>query len=60
VELSHAYETTNIRVDQLDPSSARSVQQGLGAGSLDEAQRTVQRLADNQRPQTSSSSAGGG
>ncbi|MBO0845944.1 MAG: protein phosphatase 2C domain-containing protein [Nocardioides sp.] len=60
VDLSHAYQTTNIRVDQLDPSSARSVQQGLGAGSLDDAQRTVQRLADNQRPQTTSSSTGGG
>jgi serine/threonine protein phosphatase PrpC len=50
IDLSHAYETTNIRVDQLDASSARSVQQGLGAGSLFEAERTVQRLADNQVP----------
>jgi PPM family protein phosphatase len=56
IDLSHAYETTNIQVDQLDPSSARSVQQGLGAGSLFEAERTVQRLADNQVPTT----AGGG
>jgi protein phosphatase len=55
-ELSHAYETTNVKVDQLYPSSARSVKQGLGAGSLDEAERTVQRLAGNQRPTT----AGGG
>ena len=57
VDLSHAYETSNVRVDQLDPSSARSVQQGLGAGSLVEAERTVQRLADNQVPTTS---GGGG
>jgi PPM family protein phosphatase len=56
-DLSHTYETTNVRVDQLDTSSARSVQQGLGAGSLLEAERTVQRLADNQRPTTS---GGGG
>jgi PPM family protein phosphatase len=56
VELSHAYEASNVRVDQLDASSARSVQQGLGAGSLFEAERTVQRLADNQLP----ASAGGG
>ena len=56
IDLSHAYETTNIQVDRLDPSSARSVQQGLGAGSLFEAERTVQRLADNQVPTT----AGGG
>jgi protein phosphatase len=59
VELSHAYQTTNVRVDQLDPSSARSVQQGLGAGSLSDAQRTVQRLADNQTPQATSSAGGG-
>ena len=57
IDLSHAYETTNIQVDQLDPSSARSVEQGLGAGSLFEAERTVQRLADNQ---VSTVSGGGG
>jgi PPM family protein phosphatase len=47
-DLSHPYATTNLRLDQLDTSSARSVQQGLGAGSLFEAERTVQRLAANQ------------
>jgi protein phosphatase len=57
IQLSHAYETTNIRVDQLDGSSARSVQQGLGAGSLFEAERTVQRLAGNQ---IARSTTGGG
>jgi serine/threonine protein phosphatase PrpC len=57
IDLSHPYETTNIRVDQLDTSSARSVQQGLGAGSLFEAEHTVQRLADNQ---VSTASGGGG
>jgi serine/threonine protein phosphatase PrpC len=57
-DLSHPYETTNLRVDQLDPSSARSVEQGLGAGSLFEAQSTVQRLADNQGSQTSSGGGG--
>jgi PPM family protein phosphatase len=56
-DLSHAYETSDVRVDQLDPSSVRSVQQGLGAGSLVDAQRTVQRLAGNQRQSTS---GGGG
>jgi serine/threonine protein phosphatase PrpC len=56
-DLSHPYETTNLRVDQLDTSSARSVQQGLGAGSLFEAERTVQRLADNQLTTTT---GGGG
>jgi serine/threonine protein phosphatase PrpC len=48
VSLSHAYESSNVRVDRLDPYSARTVQQGIGAGSLDDAERTVQRLAGNQ------------
>jgi serine/threonine protein phosphatase PrpC len=48
VSLSHAYETSNVQVDRLDPYSARTVQQGIGAGSLDDAERTVQRLAGNQ------------
>jgi protein phosphatase len=60
LQLSHPYETTNVKVAQLYPSGARSVEQGLGAGSLDEARQTVQRLADNQRPQESGSTGGGG
>jgi PPM family protein phosphatase len=48
LSLSHAYETSNVQVDRLDPYSARTVQQGIGAGSLDDAERTVQRLAGNQ------------
>ncbi|HEY3529916.1 MAG TPA: protein phosphatase 2C domain-containing protein [Nocardioides sp.] len=54
IQLSHAYETTNVKVSQLDPYSARSVESGIGAGSLDEAERTVQHLAANR------SSTGGG
>jgi PPM family protein phosphatase len=49
VSLSHAYETTNVHVSDLDPYTARSVEQGIGAGSLDDAQRTVARLAANQQ-----------
>jgi PPM family protein phosphatase len=56
IELSHAYETTNIRVDQLDDYSARSVEQGLGAGSLYDAERTVQHLAN----QITRTTTGGG
>jgi protein phosphatase len=59
LDLSHAYETTNVNVDQLDPFTARSVEGGIGAGSLDEAERTVQRLAANQSPTTARSSTGG-
>jgi PPM family protein phosphatase len=50
IDLSHPYETTNVRVDGLDEFSARSIEGGIGAGSLDEAERTVRRLADNQSP----------
>jgi protein phosphatase len=52
VDLSHAYETSNVRVDQLDPFSSGSVQDGIGASSLDDAERTVQRLAAHQAPTT--------
>lgn len=60
LNLSHAYETTNVKVDQLDPYTARSVEGGIAAGSLDEARRTVQRLAANQSPTTTGSTSGGG
>ena len=52
IDLSHPYETTNVRVDQLDPYTARSVQSGIGAGSLDEAERAVQHLAAHSKPTT--------
>jgi protein phosphatase len=57
IELSHPYQTTNVRVDELDAFTAGSVRGGIGAGSLDEAERTVQRLAANRVP---TGSAGGG
>jgi protein phosphatase len=50
ISLSHAYETTNVDVDQLDRFTARSVQSGIGTGSLAEAERTVQHLAASQTP----------
>jgi protein phosphatase len=49
ISLSHPYQTTNVKVTNLDAYSARSVQQGIGAGSLGDAQRTVQRLAESQQ-----------
>ncbi len=60
IDLSHAYESTNVKVAQLDPYSARSVEGGIGAGSLDEAERTVRRLAGNRATTTTGSSTGGG
>jgi protein phosphatase len=60
LELSHPYETTNVKVDELDSYAARSVEGGIGAGSLDDAERTVQRLAANRAPTSTRSSTGGG
>ena len=51
-DLSHPYQTSNVQVGLLDPFSAHSVQAGIGASSLDDAERTVQRLATHQRPTT--------
>ncbi len=51
-DLSHPYETSNVQVQLLDGFSAQSVQDGIGASSLDDAERTVQRLAAHQKPTT--------
>jgi PPM family protein phosphatase len=56
IDLSRAYETSNVRLDQLSSFNAGQVQQGIGASSLYDAERTVQRLASNQLP----ASTGGG
>jgi protein phosphatase len=50
LDLSHPYETSNVRVDQLDNYAARTVADGIGSSSLDDAERTVQRLATSQKP----------
>jgi protein phosphatase len=50
IDLSHAYETSDVKVSDLDPYSARQVQQGIGASDVYDAERTVQRLADNRNP----------
>jgi PPM family protein phosphatase len=55
IGLSHAYETTNVELDQLDPYTARTVQSGISANSLSDAERTVQHLAAAQ-----SAGTGGG
>ena len=50
-DLSHAYETTNVQVDQLDRLHRRLGRRTASApSSLDDAERTVQRLAANQAP----------
>jgi protein phosphatase len=50
LDLSHPYETSNVSVDHLDAYAARTVEDGIGSSSLDDAQRTVQRLAASQKP----------
>jgi hypothetical protein len=54
LHLSHAYESTNVHTDRLDPITASTLKSGIGVGSLDEAERTVQHLASQTSP------AGGG
>ncbi|MDX6357745.1 MAG: family protein phosphatase [Nocardioidaceae bacterium] len=56
IDLSHPYETSDVRVDQLSTFNLGQVQQGIGASSLYDAERTVQRLAANTQP----ASTGGG
>jgi protein phosphatase len=58
-QLSHPYETTDVKVGDLDAYTARSVESGIGAGSLDDAERTVQRLAANRAPASPPSTGGG-
>jgi protein phosphatase len=50
VDLSHPYKTSNVEVARLDPYSAGSVEDGIGASSLADAESTVQRLAAHQTP----------
>jgi PPM family protein phosphatase len=49
-DLSHPYETTNVKLTDLADFQARLVQDGIGAGSLSDAERSVQRLAAHQSP----------
>jgi PPM family protein phosphatase len=48
MDLSHPYETSNVKVEELDGFTARTVQSGIGAADLQEAERTVEHLAANQ------------
>ena len=42
-ELSEPYETTNVELDRLSDFDAEKVREGIDAGSLDDARRTVER-----------------
>jgi protein phosphatase len=48
IDLSHAYQTTNVSLDRLSDYDASTVRAGIDADSLADAQRAVKRLAANQ------------
>ena len=48
IDLSSPYETTDVEVDRLSDFDADNVREGIDAGSLDDARRTVDNLAERQ------------
>ncbi len=52
-DLSEPYQTTDVQLDQLSDFDAGKVDDGIDADDLEDAQRTVQNLAENQEPETS-------
>ena len=50
LDLSKAYESSNVELDRLSDFDARQVQDGIDAGSLDEARTTVEALAAKMTP----------
>jgi serine/threonine protein phosphatase PrpC len=48
VNLSHAYESTNVSLDLLSEYQAGQVREGIDADSYDDAKQTVENLADTQ------------
>ena len=48
VDLSHAYESTNVSLDLLSDYQASQVREGIDADSYDDAKQTVENLADTQ------------
>lgn len=49
-DLSEPYQTTDVATDRLSDFDAGKVEQGIEADDLEDAQRTVQKLANNQEP----------
>ena len=50
ISLSTPFETTDVELDRLSEFDARTVQDGIDAGSLADARRTVDNLAAKQTP----------
>ncbi|GCD90187.1 PP2C family serine/threonine-protein phosphatase [Nocardioides sp. LS1] len=57
VSLSSVYETTDVQLDQLSDFDAGKVREGIDAGDLDDAHRTVDNLAAKQSSSGSSSAS---
>jgi serine/threonine protein phosphatase PrpC len=62
LSLSAPYETTNVELDRLSDFDAGKVREGIEAGNLDDARKTVDNLAARQEPAGSQdpSSSGAG
>jgi len=62
LSLSAPYETTNVELDRLSDFDAGKVREGIEAGNLDDARKTVDNLAARQEPAGSEdpSSSGAG
>lgn len=58
IELSSPYETTNVELDRLSDFDADKVRDGIEAGSYEDAQDTVRRLAERQTDVTTDSASG--
>ena len=58
LDLSEAYQTTDVQVDRLSDFDSGKVEDGIDADDLDDAQQTVENLAQNQ--ETSDTTGTGG
>jgi PPM family protein phosphatase len=58
VSLSDPFETSDVEVDRLSDFDAGKIDEGIDADSLDDARRTVQRLAASQQDAPTDSSGG--
>lgn len=58
-DLSTAYETTNLDLDQLSEVDAGNVREGIDAGSLEDAKRIVENLNERAEPPADAGDEGG-
>ena len=57
LSLSTPYETTNVELDRLSDFDAGKVREGIDAGDLEDARKTVVNLAARQEPDTAGNAA---